>query len=608
MNLSSVRRRLQKEFGPNVSVSISDGCIVVSGHLDRWDKIVAACSMCVDKKSGMHVVNDIRLDGADIQEMRKPRISDNVLDNLCPDVLIIGGGISGAGIARELTKWKLNILLVDKEADLALHASGKNDGEVHPGVDLNRGSLKQHYVLLGNKMYDKVCRELKVPFERCGQYVGFTGAWMYPVIRAYAWERKHICKVTDTRIMKRSELFKSEPNLNPDFKFAMYNPSAGCTCPYGLTIAYAENAVENGAKVSLNTAVTGMEVRDGCIQSVNTNRGTIYPKLVINAAGVFAEEIAQMAGDRFYSIHPRKGTNSILDKKSAGLVKGIASIKLLKRNTSHTKGGGIVHTVHDNLLVGPNAVETFEKENFATEQGSIDAVFVKQKLTAGDLTERDIITYFTGVRAATFEEDFIIEKGRRVKNLIHCAGIQSPGLTAAPAVAVDVAKMAVGVLEKESKVDSNPTFDPVRKAPPVLNQLSEEERNRLIQQNPDYGEIICRCEEISKGEILDALKSPICVPTVDGIKKRVRPGMGRCQGGFCMPLVTKIISEYLHVPQEVIRKSGEGSEILMGDTKIVKDSSEIFMGNTKIAKDSYGKLMQETRLAGEGEVRAYEGV
>lgn len=567
MNVNVLQKKLHKHFGESVSVRIENRCIIVSGHLDSWDKIVAACSMCVNKKSGMHVVNDIRLHGVTIPEMRIPDVKDDSLDKEKPDVLIIGGGISGASIARELSKWKLDILLVDKEADLAVQASGRNDGEVHPGVDLNRGSLKQHYVLKGNRMFDRVCKELSVPFDRCGQYVGFTGKWMYPLIWAYVWQRRHICKVKDTRILKRDELFRREPNLNPEFQFAIFNPSAGCVCPYGLTIAYGENAVENGAKVSLNTAVLGMEVKNAKIRSVMTNRGTVYPKIVINAAGVFAEDVAKMAGDRFYSIHPRKGTNSILDKKSGSLVKGIASIKTLNQNTKHTKGGGILHTVHDNLLVGPNAVETYEKENFATEQGSIDAVFEKQKLTAGALSERDIITYFTGVRPATFEEDFVIEKGRRTKNLIHCAGIQSPGLTTAPAVALDIEKMVVKELSKSRKVERNRDFQPVRKASPVLNRLSDEERNRLIQENPDYGEIVCRCEEISKGEILDALKSPIPVSTIDGIKKRVRPGMGRCQGGFCMPLVTKIISEYEQIPEEKVRKAGAGSEILLRETK-----------------------------------------
>ncbi|NCB33721.1 MAG: FAD-dependent oxidoreductase, partial [Erysipelotrichia bacterium] len=279
--------------------------------------------------------------------------------------------------------------------------------------------------------------------------------------------------------------------------------------------------------------------------------------------GTFAEDIAAMAGDRFYSIHPRRGTNSIMDKKAGHLVHSISSIKKLSRNKGHTKGGGILHTVDDNLLVGPNAVETWEKENFSTEAASIDEVFSKQKQTAFGLGRQDIITYFTGVRAATFEEDFVIEKGRKTRNLIHCAGIQSPGLTTAPAVAADIAGMAAD----ELKAEQNPSFNPNRKGIPVLRNMTDEERQEMISKNPEYGVIVCRCEEISRGEILDALNSIIPVHTIDGVKKRVRPGMGRCQGGFCMPLVAEMISELDHIPLSEVRKGNEGSVLTFGKTK-----------------------------------------
>lgn len=571
--IKRLEEKVQKKYGRTVFVNYQNKSIVVSGKLDTWDKIVGACSMCVQKDRRIHVVNDIVLEGVEMPKMRVPAIQDEALEGAKPDVLIIGGGISGTSIARELSKWKLDILLVEKEADLALQASGRNDGEVHPGVDLNKGSLKQHYVLLGNQMYPRICRELDVPFQKCGQYVGFRDRSSYPLVKAYAWQRRHVCGVSDTRVISKEMLRKREPGLNPEFEFALYNPSAGCVCPYGLTIAYGENAVQNGAKVSLNTAVFGMKVEDGKILSVQTNRGEIYPKLVINAAGVFAEEIAKMAKDRFYSIHPRRGTNSILDKKAGTLVHSIASIKTLRATGGHTKGGGILHTVHDNLLVGPDAVETYEKENFATSMESIDRVFEKQVQTAGELKRSDVITYFTGVRAPTFEEDFVIERGRRTKNLIHCAGIQSPGLTTAPAVALDIEKMAVQMLRKTQPVERNENYNPIRKGVPRLREMEPEERSRMIRENPDYGVMICRCEEISKGEILDALRSPIPVPTIDGVKKRVRPGMGRCQGGFCMPLVAKIISEEMDIPLEQVKKSGEEAVILYGTEKTGEESA-----------------------------------
>lgn len=574
MDCQKLQKRVQKIYGRGIHVKEQEGNVVLSGTLSRWEDIVNACVMCVDKKRRYHVINDLKLEGAKIPKMRVPKIQDQALEGRRPDVLVIGGGISGTSIARELMKWKLDVLLVDKEADVAMHASGRNDGEVHPGIDLGKGTLKQHYVIKGNRMYAKICKELDVPFKRCGQYVGMMHWSELLPVCLYAWQRKHICGVSDTKVIAGSALRKQEPYMNKDMKFALYNGSAGSVCPYGLTIAYAENAVQNGAEIALNTAVLSMETEQGEIQSVLTNRGRIYPGIVINAAGVFAEDVAKMAGDRFYSIHPRRGTNAILDKKAGHLLGGIASWKTLKKTAGHTKGGGIVHTAHDNLLVGPDAVETFEKENFATEKSSIESNFAKQKITVGELSERDIITYFTGVRAPTFEEDFIIEKGRKTKNLIHCAGIQSPGLTTAPAVAKDVAWMAAGMVAKKHPVKRNESYNPCRKGVPRLKEMSFEERNELIQKNPDYGVIVCRCEEISRGEIIDALKSPLPVYTVDGVKKRVRPGMGRCQGGFCMPLVSQIISEVTGKPLEEIKKSGGDSYLLFGRTK-AGDGSEI---------------------------------
>lgn len=567
VNMASINRRLQKRFSSAVHAALSDGCIVVTGHLSTWAEVVEACGMAAQKYSAVHVVNDIRCDEVQPQPMRVPALSDNALEGRRPDVLIIGGGISGASIARELSRWKLDILLVEKEADLALQASGRNDGEVHPGVDLSKGSKKHAYVRRGNAMYDQVCRELDVPFRRVGQYVCFEKACWKPLIALYCLIRRRRDGISDTRLISGAELQRREPRLAHNFAFAISNPSSGCVCPYGLTIAYAENAVHNGAQVSLNTAVLGMQVKDGAITSVATNRGTVYPTLVINAAGVFAEDVAAMAGDRFFSIHPRRGTNSILDKKAGAYMHTIASVRDLKPQNTHSKGGGILHTVHDNLLVGPDAVETWEKENTETHRESIDRVFQKQVRTMPALAQKDIITYFTGVRAPTFEEDFIIEMGRKTRNILHCAGIQSPGLTTAPAVAVDVAQMAVQYLSAGKPVAQNERFDPIRHGVPVLREMDDASRSALIRRNPDYGVIVCRCEEISKGEILDALRSPICVPTLDGVKKRVRPGMGRCQGGFCSPLVTQIIADFLGVPLSEVRKSGADSAITFGPTK-----------------------------------------
>jgi len=559
-------------FTDNSSIAIDNSSVVLTGELDSWDDIVEACSLAIDKdflNTRRHVVNHIELNGVEIPEMRIPELVDNSLEGAKTDVLVIGGGISGASILRELSKWNLDLLLVEKESDLAMQASGRNDGQVHPGVDNGRDDLKHKYVLLGNHMYEQLCKDLDVPFMWLGQYVAFKGKIGKPIMSAFA--KKRIKQgITDTRVISSEELYKAQPHLNPGFDFGLYNSRAGSVCPYGLTIAYGENAVENGAKVSLNTAVLSMELEGHEIKSVRTNRGTIYPKVVINAAGTFADKIAIMADDEFFSIHPRRGTNSIMDHKKSTLSNAIVSARPLKikLGEKHTKGGGILHTADHNLLLGPDAIETYERENFATNPESITNVINKQKTAISELSSRDIITYFTGVRAPNFEEDFIVERGRNTKNLIHSAAIQSPGITAAPAIALDIEKLAIELLKEQGmKPEPNENFNPVRHGVPRLREMDDDARAELIKENPDYGIMICRCEEISKGEIIDCLKRPIVVPTVDGIKKRIRPGMGRCQGGFCSPLVTEIISDYLNENISDVTKQGNKSVISYSELK-----------------------------------------
>ena len=565
-----VQRKLNKTFGNAVTAVREGDTIRVSGSLPTWEDILKACNMAVSKdKRRVHVVNDITLEGAEPIPMRVPSVRDDALDGKHVDVLVIGGGISGTSIARELAKWDLDILLVEKEADFALQASGRNDGEVHPGIDLGKGSLKQKYVLEGNHMYDRVCADLNVPFRRIGQYACFTQGYLRPAVTLLALWRKYHDGVTDVKIVGKEQLLRDNPTMNPDFAFAMYNSSAGIVSPYNLTIAYAENAAQNGVELSLNTAVLSMDTDGGAITAVHTNRGTVYPNVVVNAAGVFADDVAEMAHDRFYSIHPRRGTDTIQDVKSSKIINTIASIIEVNKQalTSHTKGGGLMQTAHGNVLAGPDAVECREKEDFSTRPESIRTIYQKQQKTVPAANTRDIITYFTGVRAPTFEEDFVIEWGRNCKNLYHVGGIQSPGLTSAPAFALDVANDVAERIGQTRPVSKNERFDPRRKGIPELRKMAPEERAKYIAENPDYGVIICRCEEVSKGEILDALNSPCCPPTIDAVKKRVRPGMGRCQGGFCSPLVAQIIAEHEGIPLTEVRKSSEEAVLFYGPTK-----------------------------------------
>ena len=500
--------------------------------------------------------------------MRLPVVQDDKLEGSAPDVLIIGGGIVGCAIARECARFDMRILLVEKEHDLAMQTTSRNDGMVHPGIDLIPGQIKRRYNMRGNIMYDRICAELDVPFRRSGQYICFLGKKL--AIAAFFGQFYYKLIGPRAYYLNKRAFFAREPNMNPAISAALFFPSAGVVSPYGLAIAYAENAVDNGAQISLDTAVLGMRVEDRRITSVETNRGTIYPKVVVNAAGVFSEDVARMAQDRFFSIHPRKGTNTILDLKASTRMNTIvSSYGTASTKRRHTKGGGLVKTIDHNTLVGPDAVETYRKEDFTTDAKNVSFVFSRQSMTDPALHVRDAITYFSGVRAATYEEDFVIRKGKWTGNIVHAAGIQSPGVTAAPAIAVDVSKMAVEILSESCLVLQNERFNPIRKGTVRANELSDAARDALIRENPDYGEIVCRCEQISRGEIKDALHRSVPCDTLDGVRRRVRPGGGRCQGGFCGPLVLQIIAEETGRPLEQIEKSAPGGELLFGSIKEV---------------------------------------
>lgn len=585
--INKITKAVKSKY-PSVTVKEEKGCTVLEGELSDWNNIVSAGKLAVNKKS-LGVINNIKLTGF-TPSVKLPVFSDKAYDGAAPDVLIIGGGITGAAIARELSKWKLDIMLAEKSYDVAVGASSRNDGCVHVGIDLKPNQQKLKYNSAGNKIYAELCEELNVPFERKGHILLFYKKWERSLVPIFKFQAKRL-GIKGIRYISIDELKERQPSIASWCKGGILMPSGGIVSPYKLTVALAENAAVNGAKICLNTAVLSMEVENGVIKSVTTNRGVIYPKMVVNAAGVFADSIADMAGDRTFTIHPRKGINLILDKKVGyyahtsiakspfaiipedgkqppkGLLNNIRAFAGTVNSTSHTKGGGVVRTADGNILVGPNAIETPNREDYSTDIESVNSIFRKQKTTAEAMEKKDIITYFAGVRAPTYEEDFVVRKGIFTENIIEAAGIQSPGLTAAPGIAIEVADWAVEMLSKDKEVIKNEEFNPIRKGIPHLAAMGDGERNELIKQNPDYGIIVCRCEEVSKGEIIDALNSPVPVYTVDGIKRRVRPGMGRCQGGFCGPLVMKIISEHTGKPLDEICKADTGSNILFGETK-----------------------------------------
>lgn len=590
MSLKKIRKKIAK-ISPDITVTEERGCIVLRGEVDDWNKVVKAGHAAVDKEHYLGVINDVKLKGFS-ERLITPNVRDNKLNGATPDVLIIGAGITGTAAARELSKYQLDILCVDKAADVADGATKANGGVIHVGINFGKHSQKHYYNQIGNKMYRQLAEDLHVPFEQKGQIMLDVDPWERLVVKYLAWNGKKNLDIPDVKYLKLPELRKHEPHLPDFFDGGMFMPIGGVTSPYGICIGQAENAVQNGAKFCLETIVEGMDVEGNEITAVHTNRGTIYPKVVINAAGVFSDVIADMAGDRTFTIHPRRGTDIITDKKAGYLVKTVMAkspfsimpderdavkgkpwIRVQKlinalNGSSHTKGVGLIHSVYGNMLVGPNATETPERENFETRKQEFDDIMEMQMKLCPELQYSDVISYFTGVRPTLYEEDFCVRKGIFTKNILEAAGIQSPGITAAPAIGVDLAKWTVELLtEKGQTVAKNDSFNPERIGYPKLKDLPPEERDRLIKENPDYGIIVCRCEEISKGEILDALNSGLCVPTVDGIKRRLRPGMGRCQGGFCSPLVMQIIAEHQGISIADVRKDSRDSVILYGETK-----------------------------------------
>lgn len=571
MNLAKIRRAVNK-IAPSVKVEEYRGCVRLTGELDNWADIYRCGRAAVCKKS-LGVLNDIKLKGFH-EEPKRPTLQDDAVDGQTPDVLVIGGGIVGCAVARELTRLDVSVLLVEKCNDVACGASSRNDGCIHPGIDLHKGQQKLKYVLAGNKAYTALAEELGLQLKRWAQTFIFSTKWENAIIPPLYKLRAKQLGVEGVRHLTPKQLKEIEPNPPRWATGAMYMATAGMVSPYKTTIALIDNAIENGAKVSLNTYVKGMKVENGKIVSVDTNRGTIYPKVVVNCAGIYSDVIADMAGDRTFTIHPRKGTDIILDKKRVGYALSSYARSYFaplppearpdnKEQVGHTKGGGVMRTVDGNILVGPDAHEVPSREDYSTSMQDIDNIIKKQKFAQPMLNKGDVITYFSGTRAATYEEDFVVRRGIFTSNIYEAAGIQSPGITAAPAIACDIRDW----VKQDLGAKDNKSFNPVYKHTPRLADQPDSVREEYIERNSDYGEIICRCEEVSKGEIIDALNSPLKVATIDGIKRRVRPGMGRCQGGFCSPLVAKIIAEHEGVEIEDVLKGDEGSVIVYGNTK-----------------------------------------
>lgn len=473
------------------------------------------------------------------------------------DVAVIGAGVIGSLIARELSRCNLKIAILEKHNDMAMGTSKANSAIVHAGFDAKPGSLKAKFNVEGTALMPELCKTLGVPFKPIGSFVVAFSDDEVETLNSLL-ERGIENGVPGLEIYDKAKLKEAEPFISDDAKAALWAPTAGIVCPYELTVAATENAVVNGADFIRNFEVNKIDF-SGDVFTVSDGSKEITAKLVINAAGVYCDEIAALIGDNSVHTTPRKGEYMLCDKSAGHL----ANHTIFQCPTKMGKGVLVTPTVDGNLLLGPSAIDIEDKEDVATQADTLSSVLEKAKKSVPCLTTREVITSFAGLRAHCDRNDFIIEPSEKNPMFINVAGIESPGLSSAPAIALHVKDMVLKAIPAEEKAD----FNPVREEPVRFRHLSNEERKALIEKNPAYGRIICRCETITEGEILDAIHAPAGARDVDGVKRRTRAGMGRCQGGFCGSKVVEILARELGVEINEITKCGGNSRILYDRTK-----------------------------------------
>ncbi|MBR6396973.1 MAG: NAD(P)/FAD-dependent oxidoreductase [Lachnospiraceae bacterium] len=479
------------------------------------------------------------------------------------DAVIIGAGVIGSAIARELSRFDLNICVIEKDEDVCNGTSKANSAIIHAGFDAVPGTLKARFNVLGNRMMDTVSKELDIPFKRCGSLVtclkGQDRSELEKLLK-----RGEENGVTGLKILNRNEILEIEPGVSDEVEYALFAPTGGIVCPFNMTIAYAENAFTNGVSFKLNTEVTNI-TKENDHYNINTlnhedgNKDVLETKLVINAAGVYADKLNNMVSEKKLHITARKGEYLLLDKEAGNTV----SHTIFQLPGAMGKGVLVTPTVHGNLLVGPTAKDIEDKEGVNTTAEGLERVSKMSGLSVKNVPLRQVITSFAGLRAHEDSDDFIIGEAPDAKGFINVAGIESPGLSSAPAIGVYVSELVEEMIKPNKKAD----FNPIRKG--ILNPetLTLEERNKLIKEKPAYGNIICRCEMVTEGEIIDAITRPLGARSLDGIKRRTRAGMGRCQAGFCSPRSMEILQRETGMSIYKIGKNGPGSEFVVGRNK-----------------------------------------
>lgn len=473
------------------------------------------------------------------------------------DVSIIGSGVIGGAIFRELTKYNLKVVELEKENDVAMGASKANSAIVHSGYDPEPGTLMAKYNVEGNKMFDKLCKDLSVPFKRNGSLIiGFDEDDQKELEVLY--NRGIQNGVEGVKLLSAEEVLEMEPNLNKDVKGALFCPTGGIVGAYEFTIALSENAIDNGGELRLNSKVVGIE-KDENFKIKLENGDVVEARFVVNAAGIYADKIHNMVCEEDFKITPRKGEYYVLDKSQGRLFEKT----IFQCPTKLGKGVLVTPTVHGNLLVGPDAIDTCDKDSVSTEYDGLAKVREVSLKTTNKVNFRENIRNFAGLRAIADKPDFIIGEAKDVKGFFDVAGIKSPGLSSAPAIAVDVVKM---LGESGLALKKKDNFNEKREQVHFI-ELSPEEKANLIKKDSRYGRIICRCENITEGEIVDSINRTLGARTIDGVKRRCRPGCGRCQGGFCGPRVQEIISRETGMNIEEVLLDKNGSYIISGKTK-----------------------------------------
>jgi len=474
------------------------------------------------------------------------------------DVVIIGGGVIGSSIARALSKYECRTVLLEKEEDVCSGTSKANSAIVHAGYDAKTGSLKAKLNVKGNAMMGDLSKELDFDFKRNSSLVLCFAQEDLPALQAL-YERGVANGVKDMEVITdKARIREMEPNLTDQVAGVLYAPTAGIVCPFNLNIALAENAYTNGIDFKFNTEVLSIEKIEGG-WALNTNQGVYETRYVVNASGVHADTFHNMVSQTKIHITPRRGDYCLLDKSAGNHV----SRTIFALPGKYGKGVLVSPTVHGNLIVGPTAIDIEDREATATTRQGLDELIDKAGMNVKNLPMRQVITSFAGLRAHEDHHEFIIEELEDAPGFVDCAGIESPGLTSCPAIG----RMVAGILKDKMGLEPNPDFVGTRKGILDPDTLTKEERAKLIQEKPAYGNIICRCEMVTEGEILDAIHRPLGARSLDGIKRRTRAGMGRCQAGFCTPRSMELLHRELGLPMTEITKSGGDSKLVVGTNK-----------------------------------------